>query len=93
MNGRRKTDQGGLVGKYTNSFSIGFNSYMFIFDFGVLNTGGDGHIHSRVIANPMDAEEFYQVLAKSLKEHVARYGAIRKECDPGLATAPERRLQ
>jgi len=93
MYGRRKTDQGGLVSKYSNSFSIGSNGYMFIFDFGVMNAGGDGHIHSRVIVNPADAEEFSQLMVKSLLEHVARYGPIKKEGDTAPCVPSEQRLQ
>ena len=93
MYGRRKTDQGGLVGKYSNSFSIGFNGYMFIFDFGLMSAGGDGHIHSRVIVNPADAEEFSQLLAKSVLEHMARYGSTKKEDEAAPCVPSEPRLQ
>jgi hypothetical protein len=92
MHGRRNTDKGGLRGKYSNSFSIGFNGYMFLFDFGVTTGDGDGHIHSRVIVNPADAAEFCELLGKSLLEHASRYGPIKKEPD-APAAQPERRLQ
>ena len=81
-----------MRGKYSNSFSVGFNGYMFIFDFGVTEADGDGHIHSRVIVNPADAAELSELLGKSLLEHASRYGPIKKGSD-APAAEPERRLQ
>lgn len=93
MNGRRKTDHSGLVGQSSNSFSIGFNGYMFIFDFGMTNAAGTGLVHSRIVTNPADAQEFRQLLARSLDEHVDRYGPIKKARDAAPSTSSESSLQ
>jgi Protein of unknown function (DUF3467) len=78
MYGRRKTDHGGLVEKFSNSFSIGFNGYLFIFDFAMVNSTGSGHIHSRIVTSPADAAEFSQLLAESLGQHEQ----VKKELEP-----------
>jgi len=84
MSGRRKTDHSGLVGQYSNLFSIGFNGYMFIFDFGMTNAVGTALVYSRIVTSPADAEEFLRLLSRSLDEHANKYGPLTKAGD----TAP-----
>ncbi len=65
-------------GKFSNSFVIGFNAYEFIFDFGMITATGASHIHSRVVTSPADAQEFVELLAKSIGEHQKIYGVLSK---------------
>ncbi len=62
-------------GNFSNSFLIGFNAYEFIFEFGMTTSTGTSHIHSRIIISPADAQEFVELLAKSIGEHMKIYGA------------------
>ncbi len=61
--------------RFSNSFLIGFNGYIFILDFGIVDYNGDRHVHSRIVVNPADAKEFSQLLDRALGQHTSRYGS------------------
>jgi Protein of unknown function (DUF3467) len=64
---------------FSNSFLIGFNAYVFIMDFGVLNAGGEIQVHSRIVTSPADAQELSRLLQECLCEHLKEFGRIKKE--------------
>lgn len=66
-------------GKFSNSFLIGFNGYVFILEFGMTDSKGSSRIHSRVVINPADAEEFSHLLGAAVNQHAKTYGPIRRE--------------
>lgn len=76
-------------GKFTNSFLIGENAYLFIFEFGLRTEDGTSCSHSRIVTSPADAEEFKTLLSESLAQHVEKYGPIKRQApsdedsDPG----------
>jgi len=66
-------------GKLSDAFSIGFNAYIFIFDFGLRSSEGNARMHTKVVASPASAKEFCDLLSQSLNQYVERHGPLRRE--------------
>jgi hypothetical protein len=66
-----------LDGKFCDTFSVGFNAYIFIFDFGLSDSDGGTRMHTKVVASPRLAKEFCDLLAQSLSEYAERHGPLR----------------
>jgi len=79
MDERPKTDRGNLDGMFCDEFSIGFNAYVLVFDFGMKGSDGTTHTHTKVVTSPATAREFCDVLNQSLREHVEKYGPLKRE--------------
>ena len=77
MQGRRQSDNEANA-TFSNSFSIGFDGYMFILEFGMTDYTGTSRVHSRIVINPDDAEELNGLLAESVSERMTRFGLLRK---------------
>lgn len=89
--GRRKYDNDEASGSYcySNSFSIGYNGYVFIFEFGMTDAKGQSHLRSRVVMNPAHAEQFSTMLNNAVDQHVCKYGAIKTELQTGSSYSAE----
>ena len=79
MDALQRPERDELGGKFSNLFLVGFNAYVFIFDFGMITAERGGHVHSRIVASAADAQEFVNVLAESVGEHMKRFGPTTKE--------------
>ena len=81
--GRRKYDneEPSTAYIYSNSFSIGFNGYVFIFEFGMTDSVRTSHVRSRIVMNPAHAEQLSKMLADAVDQHVSKYGPIKTEAD------------
>ena len=88
--GRRKYDRDEPSGahSYSNSFSIGHNGYVFIFEFGMTDSQGTNHPRSRLVMNPAHAEQFSRMLADAVEQHVSKYGPIKSESKVGSSYSP-----
>jgi len=78
MDAMRKPERDEPEGKFSNSFLVGFNAYVFVFDFGMVTAEGGRSVHSRVVASAADAQEFSRALAESLGEHRKTFGSPPK---------------
>ena len=76
--GRRSSDNRDENMNYSNYFEIGFNGYAFIFEFAMVTSSGAGRCVSRVVMNPPDAEQFSELLAEAVDQHINRYGPIKR---------------
>jgi uncharacterized protein DUF3467 len=88
--GRRKADCDEPSGahSYSNSFSIGHNGYVFIFEFGMTDSQGTNHPRSKLVMNPAHAEQFSKMLADAVDQHVSKYGPIKTEAKIGSSYSP-----
>ena len=88
--GRRRYDREEPSGAYTysNSFSIGYNGYVFIFEFGMTDSQGESHLRSRLVMNPAHAEQFSKMLSDAVDQHVSKYGPIKTEAQAGSDYSP-----
>jgi hypothetical protein len=77
MNGPENPMNGEPDGKFSDVLSIGFNAYIFIFDFGLSSSEGNVRMHTKVVASPASAKEFCDLLSQSLDEYVERHGPLR----------------
>lgn len=59
------------IGRYANVFRVGFNAFELVLEFGEAFDDDGGHIHTRVITNPV----FARVLVDSLNDALARYAS------------------
>lgn len=68
-----------LDGKFSDSFQIGFNAYVFVFDFGMNLATENVRAHTRIVTSAVAAKEFCDMLTESLRDYVSRYGALKKD--------------
>jgi len=72
------------IGTFSNSFEIGFNGYVFILEFAMVNTAGTAHVHSQIVTSVSDAVELTRLLSKAVEEHTKQYGEVTKGSDPQI---------
>ena len=84
-----------LVAGYANYFEVGHNAFEFLIDFGQIDPQrGAILINSRLAVGPTHAKLLARLLARSVTEHEAEFGAIAdiRDDDPlssVLDTSPD----
>lgn len=68
-----------LDGKFSDSFRIGFNAYVFVFDFGMNLATENTRTHTKIVTSAAAAKEFCDMLGESLREYASRYGPLKKD--------------
>ena len=66
----------GPLGKYANHFTVGSNALEIVLDFGQWYEGDEAQLHTRIVTSPRYALTLMQLLAETLEQHQARYGAL-----------------
>ncbi len=71
---RQTTD---AVGRYSNSFKVGYNAFEFLLDFGQSYMDSDGEsVHTRIVTTPPYAKALSELLIESLRYYETNFGQI-----------------
>jgi hypothetical protein len=78
-------DDGEREGKYTNFFTVGFNSVEFVLDFGQAYDDSARELrHTRIVTTPAYAQALAELLIQSLTAYEQAHGRIPRLSARGL---------
>lgn len=73
-------NSGLLEGRYTNYFTVGYNAFEFLVDFGQFYPEGkEARLHTRIITNPIYAKALLDTLRESIDRYEQTFGVIPKD--------------
>lgn len=76
-------DGGSLEGRYANYFTVGYNAFEFLLDFGQFySEEKEARLHTRIITNPIYAKALLQTLRESIDRYEQTFGVISQEGAP-----------
>lgn len=71
---------GSREGRYANYFTVGYNAFEFLLDFGQFYPEGkEARLHTRIITNPIYAKALFETLRESIDRYEQTFGVIAKE--------------
>ena len=69
-----------LEGRYANYFTVDYNAFEFLLDFGQFYPEGkEARLHTRVITNPIYAKALFETPRESIDRYEQTFGVIAKE--------------
>ena len=72
----------GPLAIYANYFEVGHNAFEFLFEFGQFRPdSGNIHVHSRIVAGPVQAKLFARMFAQAVDRFEATHGVIADVTD------------
>jgi hypothetical protein len=75
--GKKSSDADVLEGRYANAFRVGHNAFEFVLDFGQAPLDSEqARFHTRIIAAPVYAKAFFEILRESLTKYEQTFAAI-----------------
>jgi hypothetical protein len=63
-------------GRYANYFTVGYNAFEFLFDFGQIHAEDRSLLHTRIITTPVYAKTFLGLLQESIDQYEQLCGTI-----------------
>ncbi|MCZ7627040.1 MAG: DUF3467 domain-containing protein [Candidatus Methylomirabilis sp.] len=77
--------EGGLLeGRYANYFTVGYNAFEFLLDFGQFYPEGkEARLHTRIITNPIYAKTLLELLRESIDRYEQTFGHIAEGSEEG----------
>lgn len=73
-------EAGSLEGRYANYFTVGYNAFEFLFDFGQFySEEKEAKRHTRIITNPIYAKALLETIRESIDRYEQIFGSIPKE--------------